>query len=151
MSNKFKVGDTIRRISGEYTACVTMGYDYEVLSLGWRDGMVKLLNDSGNIFNYYERHFELVTIDNNSKETTAMTASKFTETVTTTKTTIKEVINGRLSNNAYISIDPYDYNDRVRVVVGARYEGRDCASFDKPFLLELINELQAVHDVMEDY
>mgnify|MGYP003626903443 FL=1 len=77
-----------------------------------------------------------------------MATSKFTETVTTTKTTVKEVINGRLSNNAYISINPNHANDAVKVVVGASYADRYCASFDKPFLLELINELQAVHDAM---
>ena len=129
--NKFKVGDIV--------------IDYELLGLSYSDGIVVIKGCGGADLDYFER----VTTDNNSNlETTAMTTSRFTET--TTKTTIKEVINGQTSSYANISIEPTGLTT-IELVVGARYCHRDAASFGKGDLQELINELQAVHDVMESY
>jgi hypothetical protein len=150
--NKFKVGDMVVG-NKSHINCIRNGMRGLVVS-EVRLGGYDIRWNSGGTFYSTATEFDLVTdnnSNNNSKDTTAMTTSKFTETVTTTKTTIKEVIDGSLSNDAYISVNPNHHNDRVKVVVGARYEDRYCASFDKPSLQDLIDELQAVHDVMEDY
>ena len=146
--NKFKVGDTVRRTSQGFRG-VTQGGVYEVTSVDrW---YIYFLGDSGLKVTAIGDYFELVTTDNNrnSLEATAMTASKFTETVTTTKTTIKKVIDGSLSKGAYISIDPNELTS-IKLVVGAQYCNQCASLFDKPSLQELINELQAVHDAMEN-
>ena len=145
-NNKFKVGDTVTRtsLSGWPSQFGEMGVEYEVLELKSTGCIVVIKGCSGADPDL----FKLVTTSHNSKDTTAMTTSRFTETVTTTKTTIKEVINGSLSNAAYMSVNPTSFKG-VTVVVGATYEDRYCASFDKSSLQELINELQAVHDAME--
>ena len=79
--NKFKVGDIVTRTSvsvwpeqyGE------VGVQYEVLELSRSGGIVVIKGG----FGAYTEYFDLVTTDNNSKDTTAMNTSKFTETVAT--------------------------------------------------------------------
>jgi hypothetical protein len=146
MSNKFKVGDTVVRTSKSRfpSQFGEVGVEYEVLELVGAGYLVVLEGEVGADPSY----FELVVPDNSNKDTTAMTTSKFT--VTTTKTTIKRVIDGRLSNMSFISIDPNDLTS-INLVVGAQYCNQCASLFNKPSLQELINELQAVHDVMEDY
>jgi hypothetical protein len=146
--NKFKVGDTVVRTNKSYwpEQYGIEGVQYEVLELSHSGGIVVFQGG----FGADPKRFDLVTTDNNnSKDTTTMTTSKFTETVTTTKTTIKGVIDGSLSNGAYISIDPIGHT--INLVVGAKYCNQCASLFDKPSLQELINELQAVHDVMEEF
>ena len=145
--NKFKVGDMVRRTAPS-VGFVRKGYLYKVEStdVGW----VTVWNDNGGKQGVLKRHFELIATDNNSnsnKDTTAMTTSRFTETVTTTKTAIKEAIDGKTSGYADISIEPIGLTT-IELVVGARYCHRNAAAFGKVDLQELINELQAVHDVM---
>jgi hypothetical protein len=145
--NQFKVGDMVRRTS-QGSRGVTQGGVYEVTSVDTR--YIYFLGETGLQHIAIGDYFELVTTDSNSKDTTAMTTSKFTETVTTTKTTVKEVTNGSLSNDACMSVARASRKGKVLVVVGARYEDRYCATFSKKPLQELINELQAVHDAMEE-
>mgnify|MGYP003654261876 CR=1 FL=1 len=149
MSNhKFKVGDIVRRTVKSYRPehYGIEGVEYEVLELSYLQSIIVIKGSSGA----NPDCFELVTTDNNSKDTTAMTASKFTETVTTTKTTIKKVIDASLSNGALVSINSYPEADFISLVVGASHSDEYKSLFDKPSLQELINELQAVHDVMEN-
>jgi hypothetical protein len=146
--NKFKVGDTVRRTSQGFRG-VTQGGVYEVTSVDrW---YIYFLGDSGLKVTAIGDYFELVTTDNNRNnlEATAMNTSKFTETVTTTKTTIKEVIDGSLSNGALVSTAYYPEAGVIYLVVGAKHSSEYKAQFDKSALQELINDLQAVHDVME--
>tara|TARA_R110000782_G_scaffold109414_1_gene198389 strand:- start:3 stop:458 length:456 start_codon:yes stop_codon:yes gene_type:complete len=151
MSHKFKLGDIVTRTSKSVWP-ERFGYEgieYEVLELVSNGCIVVIEGCAGAD----QDLFKLVATDNNSNnnlEATAMTTSKFTETVTTNKTTIKKVIDGSLSNNSCLSVNPTS-SKGVMVVVGATYKDRYCASFDKSSLQELINELQAVHDAMEKY
>ena len=149
IDNKFNVGDIVRRTIKSLWPEQYGEVDVEYEVLGLRGSCIVVVAGGSGADSEY---FDLVTTDNNRNnlETTAMTASKFTETVTTTKTTIKEVINGRLSNNASMSVSPSSVKGDILIVVGARYGDRYCASFDKPSLQELINELQTIHDAMEN-
>tara|TARA_R110000823_G_scaffold47153_1_gene120510 strand:+ start:59 stop:511 length:453 start_codon:yes stop_codon:yes gene_type:complete len=146
-SNKFKVGDIVRRTvkSSRPEHYGRMGVDYEVLGLTATGIVVTTAAGAAD-----PDSFELVTTDNNNLETTAMTTSKFTETVTTTKTTIKEVVDGCLSNHALMSVTPSPEAGVISLVVGASHSDEYKSLFDKSALQELINELQAVHDAMEN-
>ena len=67
-------------------------------------------------------------------------------TDTVTKTRIKEVTDGRLTNNALISMD---YNgDTIHLVIGARWGNKESCCFSKQHLRKLIEELQNVYDAM---
>ena len=77
-----------------------------------------------------------------------MSKSKFTETFTTTKTTIKKVIDGYTIGFANVSIEPSGLTS-ISLVVGAKYHDKCASFFNKVDLQELINELQAVHDAMD--
>ena len=143
--NKFKVGDIVTRTIKSLWPEQYGEVDVEYEVLGLRGSCIVVVAGGSGADSEY---FDLVTTDNNRNnlETTAMTASKFTET----KTTIKRVIDASLGNDAYISIDTDDLPS-INLVVGAQYCNQCASLFDKLSLQELINELQAVHDVMEDY
>jgi hypothetical protein len=143
----FKVGDTVRRTVKSLwpEQYGEVGVEYEVRHVT-KHGSIEVVEGSRGADS---KAFDLVVTDNNSKDTTAMTTSKFTET--TTKTTIKGVIDGSLSNGALVSIASYPEAGVIYLVVGAKHSSEYKSQFDKLSLQELINELQSVHDVMEDY
>ena len=70
---------------------------------------------------------------------------KLTETVTETK--IKKVLDGELSNGAYISTGVWEEGE-IKLVVGAKYSDAYCCYFNKESLTELIEELTAVRDLL---
>lgn len=66
-----------------------------------------------------------------------------------TKTVIKRVIDNRLSNRAYISVDP-DIDNTVDIVVGAKWQDADGCNFNKRALGELIEILVGIRDTLDD-
>jgi hypothetical protein len=74
--------------------------------------------------------------------------SKFVEEVRTVN--INEVINGSLSNNAYMSVKPWNGGSAIDLVIGAKWENSVACAFSKNHLQELINVLTEIHAVMKD-
>ena len=72
---------------------------------------------------------------------------KLTETTTVTETKIKEVLDGQLSNGAFISTKLWPKGE-IELVVGARYSDAYGSFFNKESLTELIEELTAVRDLL---
>ncbi len=63
------------------------------------------------------------------------------------KKQVNEVLNGRLENNALMSVSPLD-SDSVKIVVGANWMDRDACHFRKDALADLIRTLQEIHEAM---
>ena len=78
--------------------------------------------------------------------------TEFTELkeVTTIERRPVEIINGKLSNCAYISVLPQDSGRTVDIVIGANRYHRCASNFTKAEIGELIAVLEDIRDALKD-
>jgi len=139
----FKKGDVVKCINQRWDF-YTVGKEYV---LSGHHAYPASLCVNGK-YSGYCGEWELVKSAKEDKQMSKWTSTK-TEVVTKEVKTINKVVDGSLSNQAYVSIVP-DWSGLVNIVVGAEYEDRLACSFSKKSLKELINVLTEVHDAMED-